>query len=129
MDDLYDRKPENELIEITYADGAQTILYLKDFVSGAIIEHIVNRAKLFAVKDLVNRGVKGITLDHLLKALRKEFEENEDLPSNTNPAEWFRIIGKGGERVVRIRSICCEKTDSCEDEIPKESLEVIELLK
>ncbi len=56
VDDLYDLKTENELMEITYADGTQTILYLKDFASGAIIEHIVNRAKLFAVKDLVNKG-------------------------------------------------------------------------
>jgi proteasome-associated ATPase len=129
VDDLYSSKPENELMEVTYADGTQTILYFKDFVSGAIIEHIVNRAKLFAVKDLVNRGVKGITLDHLLKALRREFEENEDLPSNTNPAEWFRIIGKGGDRVVRIRSLCCEKISSCAEEKPTEILEVPDSLR
>jgi len=129
IDDLYDSKTENELLEIAYADGTQTILYLKDFVSGAIIEHIVNRAKLFAVKDLVNRGIKGITLDHLLRAVRREFEENEDLPSNTNPAEWYRIIGKGGERVVRIRSLCRERNAACEDKTPRETVEVTESLK
>lgn len=129
VDDLYDSKPENELLEITYADGTQTILYFKDFASGAIIEHIVNRAKLFAVKNLVHRGIRGITLDHLLRALGREFEENEDLPSNTNPAEWYRIIGKGGERVIRIRSLWRERCAPCEDKKPTETIEVTESLK
>jgi proteasome-associated ATPase len=129
VEKLYGLKPENELMEITYADGTQTILYLKDFVSGAIIEHIVNRAKLSAVKDLVNTGTRGITLDHLLTALRREFEENEDLPSNTYPAEWYRIIGRGGERVIRIRSLFCKKGASSGEQKPQECLEVSECLK
>jgi proteasome-associated ATPase len=129
VDELYGMKQENELLEITYADGTQTILYLKDFVSGAIIEHIVNRAKLAAVKDLVHTGVKGIALDHLLSALRREFEENEDLPSNTNPAEWYRIIGRGGERVIRIRSLFCKRAATAEDQKPQECVEVTEGLK
>ncbi len=120
---------ENELLEITYADGTQTILYLKDFVSGAIIEHIVNRAKLSAVKDLVNRGTRGITFDHLQTALRREFEENEDLPSNTNPTEWYRIIGSGGDRVIRIRSLFCKRVAICEEQKPGEFLEVTDRLK
>jgi proteasome-associated ATPase len=131
VEELYEPKPENELLEITYADGTQTILYLKDYVSGAIIEHIVNRAKLFAVKDLVNKGIRGISLDHLITALRREFEENEELPSNTNPAEWYRIIGKGGERVIRIRSLFrkAKAPCECEEQKPKEVLEVADVLK
>ena len=103
--DLFDEKPENEFLEITYAGGTQKILYLKDLASGAIIENIVNRAKFLAVKTLIESDRKGISIDHIFQALRAEFKENEDLPSNTNPAEWRRIIGKGGERVVRIRSL------------------------
>jgi len=103
--DLFEQKPENEFLEITYADGTRKILYLKDLASGAIIENIVNRAKFLAVKSLIESGRKGISIDHISQALRAEFKENEDLPSNTNPAEWHRIIGKGGERVVRIRSL------------------------
>jgi proteasome-associated ATPase len=102
---LYSLKPENELLEITFADGNRRILYTKDLCSGAIIENIVNRAKYLAVKTLISDGCKGIRLDHLMQALRTEFEENEELPSNSNPAEWYRIIGKGGERVIRIRSL------------------------
>jgi proteasome-associated ATPase len=128
-EELYGIKRENELSEITYADGTQTILYLKDFVSGAIVEHIVNRAKLNAVKDRISKGTRGITLDHLLAALHREFEENEDLPSNTNPTEWYRIIGRGGERVIRIRSLFCKRTAATEDKKPRECVEVTECLK
>ncbi len=103
--DLFDRKPENEFLEITYAGGTQKILYLKDLASGAIIENIVNRAKFLAVKTLIESDRKGISIDHIFQALRAEFKENEDLPSNSNPSEWLRIIGKGGERIVRIRSL------------------------
>jgi len=105
VEEMYSLKPENELLEITYADGTRTVLYLKDFAGGAIIEHIVNRAKLAAVKELIGTGKRGITLQHIFDALRQEYEENEELPSNTNPSEWYRIIGQGGERVVRVRSV------------------------
>lgn len=102
---LYGSTPENELLEITYSNGSRKILYSKDLASGAIIENIVNRAKFLAVKDLIEKGKKGISIDHIFTAMTLEFEENEDLPSNSNPAEWYRIIGKGGERVIRIRSL------------------------
>lgn len=102
---LFEQKQENEFLEITYANGERKILYLKDLASGAIIENIVNRAKFLAVKTLIENGRKGISMDHIFQALKAEFKENEDLPSNSNPAEWHRIIGKGGERVVRIRSL------------------------
>jgi proteasome-associated ATPase len=112
--DLFEQKPENEFLEITYAGGTQKILYLKDLASGAIIENIVNRAKFLAVKALIKSGRKGIGIDHILQALRAEFKENEDLPSSSNPNEWHRIIGKGGERVVRIRSLQGENTVNTE---------------
>jgi proteasome-associated ATPase len=105
VEELYRLTPENALFEITFADGSHKILYCKDLCSGAIIANIVSRAKFLAVKDLVEKGQKGITGDHISLALRAEFTENEDLPSNSNPAEWYRIIGKGGERVIRMRAL------------------------
>jgi proteasome-associated ATPase len=109
VEELYSLKAENELMEITFADGNRKILYTKDLCSGAIIENIINRAKYLAVKDLIGNKPKGISLNHIIHALRTEFEESEELPSNSNPAEWYRIIGKGGERVIRIRSLAEQK--------------------
>ena len=130
VEEMYSLKPGNEFLEITYADGNRKILYLSDFASGAIIENIVNRAKFLAVKDLIEKGKKGISPEHLLDALRQEYKENEDLPSNTNPAEWHRIIGKGGERVIRMRSLLGRTLGEADrKKKPKEMVEVGERLK
>jgi proteasome-associated ATPase len=120
--ELFSRKVENGLLEITFADGNRRILYTKDLLSGAIIENIVNRAKYMAVKALIDEGRRGITIDHLLAALRAEFEESEELPSNTNPAEWYRIIGKGGERVIRIRSLAEKKKADAKSDKTRETV-------
>ncbi len=111
-DEMYSLKPENEFLEITYADGNLKNLYLKDFASGAIIENIVNRAKFSAVKRLIDQGDRGIGMADMFNALKQEFKENEDLPSSANPAEWHRIIGKGGERVVRIRTLLKSRSEA-----------------
>ncbi|MDR3566396.1 MAG: proteasome ATPase [Syntrophobacteraceae bacterium] len=124
VNEMYDLKPGNELVEITYADGTNKILYMKDFASGAIIENIVRRAKFHAVKALIDKGEPGISLEHLLSALRQEYRENEDLPSNTNPAEWYRIIGRGGERVVRISQLMGQRDG--QDDAREKAEETIE---
>jgi proteasome-associated ATPase len=127
VEELYSLKPENELLEITFANGNRKSLYVKDLCSGAIIENIVNRAKYLAVKELIGKGHKGISIDHIIRALRTEFEENEDLPSNSNPAEWYRIIGKGGERVIRIRSLQEQRTERKRSQKEQETMDVPEL--
>jgi proteasome-associated ATPase len=125
VNELYGSKPENALMEITYSDGNRKILYSKDLASGAIIENIVNRAKFLAVKDLIEKGNKGISIDHIYTAMKMEFMENKDLPSNSNPAEWYRIIGKGGERVVRIRSLRGEhEAEMTRRKKPRQTVEV-----
>src|SRR5262249_20713854 len=77
----------------------------QDFVSGAMIESIVGRAKKFAVKRYIAGGDKGLTADDLRAAVREEFRENEDLPNTTNPDDWAKIAGKKGERVVHVKSL------------------------
>jgi proteasome-associated ATPase len=129
VEELFSLKPENELLEITFADGNRKMLYAKDLCSGAIIENIVNRAKYLAVKDLIEKGHKGICLDHIIQAFRAEFEENEDLPSNSNPAEWYRIIGKGGERVIRIRSMQEQRAARKRSEKELQTVDVPDTLK
>ena len=40
----------NRFLEVTYANGDKELLYFKDFLSGAMIENIVRRAKKEAIK-------------------------------------------------------------------------------
>ncbi len=106
---MYTETEENRFLEVTYANGDKEVLYFKDFNSGAMIENIVARAKKMAVKDLIETGVRGIRVQHLLAACVDEFKENEDLPNTTNPDDWARISGKKGERIVYIRTLVTGK--------------------
>jgi hypothetical protein len=87
---------ENRLLEVTYANGDKEILYFKDFNSGAMIENIVARAKMMAIKEFLETGQKGIRIAHLLAACVDEFSENEGLPNTTSLDDWARISGKKG---------------------------------
>lgn len=101
----YALAPENEFLEVTYANGDKEIMYFKDFMSGAMIENIVSRAKKAALKSELETGVRGITLDQMMTACYDEFRENEDLPNTTNPDDWARISGKKGERIAFMRTL------------------------
>jgi proteasome-associated ATPase len=102
---MYATSEENRFLEVTYASGDKEVLYFKDFNSGAMIENIVARAKKMAIKRFLSQGEKGLKLDDLIKAIRDEFKENEDLPNTTNPDDWARISGKKGERIVYVRTL------------------------
>ncbi len=102
---MYDESEENQFLEVTYAGGDKEVLYFKDFNSGAMIQNIVDRAKKMAIKDLLDTGVRGLRIGHLLQACLDEFAENEDLPNTTNPDDWAKISGKKGERIVFIRTL------------------------
>ena len=105
IDRTYALAPENEFLEVTYANGDKEIMYFKDFMSGAMIENIVSRAKKAALKSELETGVRGITLEQLMTACYDEFRENEDLPNTTNPDDWARISGKKGERIAFMRTL------------------------
>lgn len=101
---LYTRHADNRFIEVTYASGEREQLYVADFVSGAMLAGIVDRAKKAAIKQIIAGGQRGISADHLLAACAAEIAENEDLPNTTNPDDWARISGRKGERIVFLRT-------------------------
>lgn len=102
-EEMYRTDEENRFLEITYSRGEREVLYFKDFVSGAMIENIVGRAKKWALKRSIEGGEKGITFEDLRRAIRDEFKENEDLPNTKNPDEWASISGRKGERIVNVK--------------------------
>jgi proteasome-associated ATPase len=105
VDAMYATSEENKFIEVTYANGEKEILYFKDFASGALIEGIVSRAKKYAVKREIAQEGRGIRSEDLIRAIREEFKEHEDLPNTTNPDDWAKIAGKKGEKIVHVRTI------------------------
>ena len=111
VEEMYALSDENRFLEVTYANGDKEVLYFKDFASGAMMESVVRRAKKLALKRYIAMGDKGITLEDLLRAVREEFKENEDLPNTTNPDDWAKIAGKKGERIVYVKPLMGERTD------------------
>jgi proteasome-associated ATPase len=109
---MYASSDENKFIEVTYANGEKEILYFKDFASGALIEGIVSRAKKFAVKRAIAKEGRGLRSEDLIRAIREEFKEHEDLPNTTNPDDWAKISGKKGEKIVHLRTISGSPGDS-----------------
>ena len=109
---MYASSEENKFIEVTYANGEKEVLYFKDFASGALIEGIVSRAKKFAVKRAIAKEGRGLRAEDLIRAIREEFKEHEDLPNTTNPDDWAKISGKKGEKIVHLRTISGALGDS-----------------
>ena len=105
VDAMYAASEENKFIEVTYANGEKEVLYFKDFASGALIEGIVSRAKKYAVKRAIAQEGVGLRSEDLIRAIREEFKEHEDLPNTTNPDDWAKVAGKKGEKIVHLRTI------------------------
>lgn len=103
--DLFERRPANAAVEVTYASGRREVLYVADFVSGALLANVASRAKQAAIKDLIAGGARGVSAEHLRRAVRAEVAQNEDLPSAAQPEEWAMISGRRGEPIVGLRRL------------------------
>jgi proteasome-associated ATPase len=112
VESMYALSEENQYLEVTYGNGDKETFYLKDFSSGALIEGIVSRAKKYAIKRLIANGERGIKSEDLLKAVRDEFKEHEDLPNTTNPDDWAKIAGKKADKIVNVRTITAGSNES-----------------
>lgn len=101
IEKLFDPRP---YVELDLADGSREILNYSDFISGAMISNVVDRAKKLAIKDqLAGVSEAGVTAAHLHEAITAEQNESEDLPNTANPDEWSRISGRQGQMVIAAR--------------------------
>ena len=105
IDRIFAESAENRFLEITYQNGEKEELFYKDFLSGAMLENIVRRAKKKAIKRRIDGRDGGIITADLISSVVDEFLEHEDLPNTTNPDDWAKISGRKGERIVYIRTI------------------------
>jgi proteasome-associated ATPase len=112
VENMYSMSEENRFLEVTYASGEKEVLYFKDFASGALIEGIVARAKKYAIKRAIASEERGLKADDLIRAIREEFKEHEDLPNTTNPDDWAKIAGKKGEKIIHVRTITAGSSES-----------------
>ena len=99
---IYDTAASSAFVRIEFSDASAETLHFRDFVSGATLRNIVDRAKKNAVKEQLATGEVGVTAAHLDDAISAEFAENEDLPSAAHPEEWARISGRRGRRIESV---------------------------
>jgi proteasome-associated ATPase len=112
VEEMYSQKDENRFLEVTYANGEKELLYFRDFASGALIDGIVARAKKYAIKRLIATGERGLKADDIVRAVRDEYREHEDLPNTTNPDDWAKIAGRKSEKIIHVRTMSGRATDS-----------------
>jgi len=103
LDRLYSRKSEQEALILTLRSGEMKKLYWKDFISGAILEGIVLRAKERAIERAITGDELVMKQDDLLEALDKEFTENNVLPADSNMEDWLQLLDFDAKNVARLR--------------------------
>ena len=107
---IYQVDRDNEFAEVTYEGGEVETLYIQDFISGAVIQSVVDRAKLLSLlRKLLtsadNSPYEGLCATDLVEAARAEFRENQMLTGAANADDWMRIAGRKGKRIVFARTL------------------------
>jgi proteasome-associated ATPase len=103
LDHLFKKSPEQEALVLTLKSGEFKKLYWKDFISGAILEGIVLRAKERSIERAIAGEELKIRKDDLAKALEAEFTENSVLPADSNMEDWLQLLDFDPKNVARVR--------------------------
>ena len=108
VDFLYpqDSRPRLRLV---HADQSTTDFSAADFLSGAVLSNIVDRAKKSAIKAFLASGrhpeAKGLSEEQLLHAAESELRDQEDLVNTVDPQEWARVLGAAPSPVVGVERV------------------------
>lgn len=105
VSELWAKKPSNEFVELSLRSGKRETLVRGDLVSGAVLESIVDRAKVSAIRRTIAhaKSPSGITKEDLLQALDNEYQENEIFPKSDALEDWLQLLDIEPENVVAIR--------------------------
>ncbi len=103
LEKLFARTQEQVALVLTLKSGDFKKLYWKDFISGAILEGIVSRAKETAIERAINGENLVIKADDLIDALQVEFKENSILPADSNMEDWLQLLDFDPKQVARVR--------------------------
>jgi proteasome-associated ATPase len=103
IDAQFARNDDNKLLNITLRSGRKDVLYRGDFVSGAIIASIVERAKSLAIRRAITGSEDaGIGEADLLTSLDAEYRENDIFPPSDITEDWLHLIDHDSENVVKV---------------------------
>ena len=103
LEKLFTRNQKQETLVLIMKSGEFKKLYWKDFISGAIIEGIVQRAKERAVERAINGQPVIIKVDDLIQSLENEFTESQILPSDSSREDWLQLLDLDPRKVASVR--------------------------
>ncbi|MFQ5673115.1 MAG: AAA family ATPase [Nitrospinales bacterium] len=103
LDKLFTKSPKQEVLILTLKTGETKSLYWKNFISGAIIEGVVQRAKELAIERAIAGGELVLKADDLSRSLETEFTEGSLLPAQPNLEDWLQLLDIDPQDVVRVR--------------------------
>jgi proteasome-associated ATPase len=99
----YVKSEENKFLDVTYRSGRHDYLYRGDLASGAIIAAIVERAKEYAIKRSIETKTESpISRDDLLRALEREYRENDLFPPSDITEDWLKLTDMDPNNVVKL---------------------------
>lgn len=105
-EEIWRKTPSEEIATMYLRDGNQEVLYRSSFVSGAILESIIDRAKESAIRrSLDNLGEQtGLKTQDIIDAIDKEFLENDILPQSDQVEDWVQLLDMKSDNCVAVRS-------------------------
>jgi proteasome-associated ATPase len=109
----YAHTPTNQFLEIVFRSGKKDFLYRGDLASGAIIAAVVERAKSFAIKRSIDtKQETQLTREDLLRALQREYEENDLFPPTDVTEDWLKLTDFDPENVIKLGPVRPLKKDA-----------------
>ena len=103
LDRLFARSSEQEVLVLTLRSGSNRKMYWNDFISGAVIEGIMKRAKERSIERAIRGETLCLTVEDLVVSLETEFEEGSLLPAESNLEDWLQLLDMDSKDVVRVR--------------------------
>lgn len=104
---IWQTEKEAQYLRVHLRNGSNETLYWRDFVSGALLKSIVDRAKDSAIRRAVADpdGDHGVSFDDLAAAIRAEFIENEIFPKSDSHEDWLKLLDLEQDNVVSVKPI------------------------
>lgn len=105
---LFGDAPDQVIAEVTLRDGANLPVHRRDFVTGAILDSAVNRAKDACLKVSVEHdAMVGIDPDGMVEILTEQYRELAGGLSNHNIGDYFPDLldGRTTEQIAGVRPV------------------------
>ena len=93
---IYEKTEKNEFVRLTFRGKMEsTLLRYEDFISGAVIQNIVERAKKLSLREHIEQGKPlGVEMNHLFLGIESYFKELRAPETEEEFHRWLYNEGK-----------------------------------